>query len=622
MIKIPFVICGSQYCDSRTFLFNTRSSKTHSMAPDGLLYSVEEATGFVTASPLIVLSQIRTMQKRPLFDRIMCCHFIRAIVFVLILLASSGCTNSTNSRHSSSKNALLELIADVSKNEELFRNLETVVQKTFKGRQKPPEPKPGVKVDFLVERKVETIHQITQGDRFRVVSTDSVVLYSGRERSVQTVAVFNGEQTIVITDGNCAAVYGGRYEPAFVMPSHVLCMFHEYYTFPLSALLKGETGIESHPKIRGAPADVAWMKKYQSIDVELSGEEILDGMKCIKLRLKYGETNPKGWHFIQELWLAKARNFHVARCQPIHIRDEKDTKDPAARVTEWKEIKPSVWFPYKIEWESIEPDPTDPQDPLWHKTYEIIVSRVVVDPAVPDSTFDLPEVPRGLPLFTFDAEGVLTDAPLFPHTIANAPQITLDEIRDRLLSEESKYGEIEIHSRRTGVDLNPTQVTFDWVGLGQTEESARTIFSNGRFLNHENCHYPTEMGTTDYVKYQIFDGKEYQTGVYKIQENRDLKCLDLQSTDIRASADAAEFEIKYPFRAHSLVFEDRAVHFALSYNFDHPQFIAGEKLQPQLEYVGDDLVGDLHCHKLKWDFDLFTTYLWLARDRNLIPIRR
>ena len=265
---------------------------------------------------------------------------------------------SKTARPSSPSAGLDALILQVRENEALFRNLDCTIHTvrqyevsaagaTFGGTVSSHGSQP-----TTIE---ETNRTVTLGDRFYFSGEDATSLASAEKIRGKRTWVFDGSQTVAIEDGNSATVYQGRYEPGQFLPPHCWGIFQLEVHFPLSVYLQGTEAIKSYRKAPRPSREVGDIFEFNKVESQVLGEETIDGLDCVKVRVKrwYYTSQPPA---LQDLWLAKQRNLHVAQCRISGSENGKEVPSDVTRVTKWREAAKGIWLPEVVQWQDLSPD--------------------------------------------------------------------------------------------------------------------------------------------------------------------------------------------------------------------------------------------------------------------------
>ncbi|MEX2316450.1 MAG: hypothetical protein WD669_04810 [Pirellulales bacterium] len=166
------------------------------------------------------------------------------------------------------------IVEAVQENENRYRNLETVV--THETQRDP--------AIWSIPKTVETFHTVQQGEltcfRSEVPQPD------GGQPRVERLSAFDGEQTRTIEYGNSANIHPFRYEPSQLFPRHSWALYQLHVNFPLSIYLQGTAALPTHPKVRRFPVERGSIYEFHKVECEYAGEELLDGLRCHKIRCR------------------------------------------------------------------------------------------------------------------------------------------------------------------------------------------------------------------------------------------------------------------------------------------------------------------------------------------------
>jgi hypothetical protein len=123
----------------------------------------------------------------------------------------------------------------------------------------------------------------------------------------------------------------------------------DFVAFPLSTLLAGGAELKNHP-LAGR-----WGKEGNETQPSSLGEEHLDGLLCIKVRIEFwhqakrAKGEPSGGDF--HIWLDVDRNYLPIKVERYSSQLNGLLKRPRpsgiGRVDSLREIEPGVWFPFK-----------------------------------------------------------------------------------------------------------------------------------------------------------------------------------------------------------------------------------------------------------------------------------
>ena len=281
------------------------------------------------------------------------------------------------------------------------------------------------------------VHSIVAGDRFYARSQDQS---DKRSESEIVEAAFDGHRTILIHHEQSVEAFSGRHEHGLHAPPHSWILFPQHVNFPLSVLIGGTAAIQRLPRLtRHSEADGSHLA-FEKLEVRYLGEEVVSDHPCVKLELKrwlYRKDQPKP----QSLWLAKDRNFLPIKHLSIPFNSDVPTRETV--VTEFQEIAPDLYLPQRIVDRPLAGVlPTGDQKPefdILRLDDAKVLSRENALSSIPRL-----EIPVDLPHFEIDHQ--LKDSPCHPRD-AKATDWTIEELLDRLRTEESRYRVLNISTR-------------------------------------------------------------------------------------------------------------------------------------------------------------------------------
>ena len=520
---------------------------------------------------------------------------------------------------------MVRLIAKVRENEALLQNLDATVKTSRIFYPEPKERRSGT-IDFgpSILRATEEVNRVaTRGNRYYFSGDDIVSLTSGDKTTKKRIAVFDGTRTVAIEEGNSTVVYQGRYEPARIVPPHCWGIFTLEVNFPLSIYLQGTEPMKSHPKVRRYPVERGSVYEFYKVTAELIGREKLDNLDCMKLKVRrwyYTKDTPS----IQYLWLAIDRNYHVARCRTAWLRKEKEEEGDETRVTKWGEVAKGIWLPTLVTSESFGRDGDGKKSAAPQWTRQLSVEKAALDPALPADLFKLPDVPDSLPRFVVGADGHLEDSPQHVGPARAEAVTTLDSILNRLAAEEAKYDQMEVATTTRYQMLNTSEASLGGIHSA-SEISERSLLAGKRLFYSEEQQTKLASGETNSSSIrQCYDGQRLR------EFSRHARRANDPNPQQYATLSLGRPDDMRLVRAHTTVFRGDRNRQSFSEFLRSGSFDVINKYKMTVAYLGDERVGDLHCHKLKCDlpqekrtgpnYDNYF-FVWLARDRNLIAVR-
>ncbi len=515
-----------------------------------------------------------------------------------------------------------EVIARVREQEAVFRDLDVTLKTSWKFHPQPRQPRGGFDGGPAVMEMIEaTLRQVTQGDRLFCSRDEVTSLTSGEKVAAKSLAVHDGTKTVAIDEGNSATVFERRYEPAWFFPPHCWPLFTLEVNFPLSVYLQGTAAMKSHPKVRRFSVERGSVFEFYKVEADLVGEETIDELACIKLKVRRWHRT-KDAPETQYLWLAKDRSYHVARCRTAWLRNGEEVSGEGAQVTRWRKLAEGVWLPSTVESQTFVRDDKGKETAAVLYTRRLALGPATLNPEVPANLFALPEIPDSLPKFVVGKDGRLNDAPHHPQPARADDATTLDSIVQRLTVEEAKYDRLEVATIDRYQMMNRSEMRSGGI-TNASEARGRSVIAGKRLFFREEKEIKSASGeASSQLLHQAFDGDRMRSFSRYVSGTDDRP---VQSYASLALNGRDEMQL---IRAHTTVFRNDRNRQSLAAFLSSGWFDKHNQYKMTVEYVGDELVNDLHCHKLKCLLPhegrtVPETYffVWLARDRNLIAVR-
>jgi thiol-disulfide isomerase/thioredoxin len=261
--------------------------------------------------------------------------------------------------------------------------------------------------------------------------------------------------------------------------------------------------------------------------------------------------------------------------------------------------------------------------PEWERS--LVVQRAIANPRHPLTLFRSVEIPRGLPVFTIGADGILKDSPMHPVPDRAAPPATLDEVLEKIRANEELYEKMDV-SLETAFRSPYAAITGPRGLTGHLSSLAR-----GRAIRNGSRSYYLEDQTANLSngdthvsqRLQTYDG-QWTRSVYTDKQGKAAS-----QTTGRVSLRKQGGEDVPVFRPHMLFLRTEHKYQPFSEFLTSGWSDKVNKYRLQVRYEGEEWIGTLACSKLRLDVLVGEPpksynhyYLWLARDRNYLPIRR
>ncbi len=228
----------------------------------------------------------------------------RAIAAAVLILCNVGMA-ADELAEDAPPNRKAAVIAAVHAQEARYRDVEYVVKITTRTADQGS-------ADRASElTSLETRRVVLQGDR---------IFFSKREHervlatktAREELSAYDGVETRTVVAGNCVNVHVGRHEHPGACPAHSLALAHFLVNLPLSVYLGGTEAIAAHPNFPRFEREFGSVYEFSTVITGLEGEEIVDGLRCVKVRVDrwpYSHREPS----LQHLWLAADRNYFCVK---------------------------------------------------------------------------------------------------------------------------------------------------------------------------------------------------------------------------------------------------------------------------------------------------------------------
>jgi beta-lactamase regulating signal transducer with metallopeptidase domain/thiol-disulfide isomerase/thioredoxin len=509
---------------------------------------------------------------------------------------------------------MAKIIAALIKQERQFRNLETVMS-----RETSYDPK-----KWKVPTTIHKAHTIRQGDWLHFTGEEISEQANGDRQTLRRASAFDGQRTTTVEFGNSANIHEGRYEPSQIYPPHTWGLFHLRVNFPLSVFLQGGDALKQHPKVQQFPVERGSIHEFYKVESELLGEDSVGELRCQKILVRrwyYTKDKPVNWH----VWLAVDRGYLCVKTQSMIQIKEKELPSSESLVEDIREITPGVWLPMRVtakdyDYEALRKDEFVPR-----ATHKLIVGRATASPEYPAEKFKL-DVPPGIPVYKIAADATVRDGPHHPHVAETKTTTTLEQIIEQIARHEKAYRNIDF-----AVDMTYRKNWLENSAVdGRFSEIYRYAISSRTVLLGENQHYFQErtQPRPDGRMYtsretSAFDGQWTRVSSWTNRPDPEKPYVVRWASLSESGADGMQV-----FRPHNMILRSIDKYIPLS------KFLASEWTDENngyrhvVTYEGDEIIDDLVCHKIRRDILIGearrksgTHYMWIAKDRNYLPIR-
>jgi peroxiredoxin len=529
---------------------------------------------------------------------------------------------------------LLKIIDGVRANEARYRDLEIVLKTDLSAAAVPGAS--GWKADSVSK-------SVYDGDRFYFHLTKTVVSHGLTPVRREVLAAFDGEKTRTIDYGNSVNIHFGRREPAQMVPPHSWVLAGDRVNFALSTLLSGTEGLRRDPKT--PDYEGGFGRDFYHVQCHFEDEETVDGLRCFRIGCL--EDRPGVGTNFTRLWIAPDRNYLCVKLRATFDRDSGRDAHPRleSSIKEWRKIAAERWLPARIVTQKWSPENDG-------KTWKVVrdqtqqLQSVVLGPKHDNGFFREIAVPKDVPVFTIQNDQLVDDVAQSARR-PDDPDAALRRVIDSLRREEQKFAHLDVRMHDTWRNLaDAPSVWFPdtlwtqerdsrWVAVRQQQyhemsrkSETRTGFFSGTWV--EACDGKwlrrVSRGTQHVFPTESIDGKS------KLKRGLEQGSRDSDKTTVSASLSrGGANDFVEVFRPHMPFFDFRfgtySEHAALSDFLTTGIWFRGSGTFPtrraNVTYVGEDRRDGLECDviRIMYDDSARSEFIWLARDRNLIPVR-
>lgn len=386
-------------------------------------------------------------------------------------------------------------------------------------------------------------------------------------------------------------------------------------------LLEGTEAIRKNPKALRFPHETGTICEFPRVETTLDGEEVVDGLTCVKILCKrwyYSNSTPVSHH----LWLASARNYLCVRSETINGSTKRVSE--SSRIEELREIAPDIWLPSKVVSVdgAFDSDGTARQLPEWKDT--LVLKKAAIDPGRPVSFFRDVTIPSDLPSHTIE-NGRLTDSHFQDREPpADAPQKLIgivDEIRR--YERESAAFEVELektyHKFGEGIS-GPTGLEYM-----QTKSLQRSIAHVKSLWYSEQANSTmADSSPSKSERIEAYDGAWARGSDAHHHTKGGTVASVVQATVHRNDPKAVPVHW-----FHMLFFRDDGNYGRLSDFLTSGWIDRHNGYRLSVSYLGEEIRDGLNCAVLRLNSIIDNVpvpqrnfrLVWLARDRNLLPVR-
>lgn len=453
--------------------------------------------------------------------------------------------------------------------------------------------------------------------------------------TVKRLSAFDGEKTTSIEYGNSVNIHERRYEPSQLFPPHCWGMLQTEVNFPLSIYLAGTEAMKNHPKVRRYPQEYGLAHEFYRVECEFDKEEVVGELNCFKIRCRPWHRS-NGAFTTQFLWLAPERNYLCVKSKTLPLNGIEEFPLNESVVEEFEQIAPDLWLPGKVVIKEYDYQAARKQEAKLRFTRSQTLEKAVYKPQHPPELFQNVEVPEELPLFTIRADGRLKNGAL-ANPLPPTDQGELKKLLEKLRAEEElcKHHEIELETEYYRYGSGSRGLTKQITSI---QKSAR-IDELARFSEKK-----TFLGMSGAEVQAGGCGEEqFQPVMQKTSVSETVQACDglwLRIFDHYYDVKPKGTDNKYAFlyrdaekrlrviRPHILFFRMLNIYTPLSHVMSSETWAQDESSPLSAVYEGKETIDTFDCHRVRIDVfspnrpkPYIVAYLWLAEERNYLPVR-
>lgn len=318
----------------------------------------------------------------------------KLFIFLAALLAVVPVARAQESRGD-----MANLIQNVRDCEKLYRNIEVSYKISY--RVGPNGPPQSAKASSTTLQSQQGYRCVLQGNKYFLKTERRASTSDGKSGTRTRVKGYDGELTRVLVDGTVANVYQGKKANADEFYPHTWLLSRALLRFPLSTWLAGGEELQRHP-LAGGVYGQAVQKSF------FEGEEVADGVRCLKLRCEtYGPGRQKP-STVRYLWLTPERNYLPVKTVGFGPSYTDDFPLEVGRVEDFREIGSGIWLPFRYTL-------TVYDEQLAREKHQQVISNIEegemesakLDPNYPVDFFRGVEIPEGAVVYELKDDKII-----------------------------------------------------------------------------------------------------------------------------------------------------------------------------------------------------------------------
>jgi hypothetical protein len=193
----------------------------------------------------------------------------------------------------------------------------------------------------LIRSSRASLRCVYQDEKLFFKQDLELVTVPGEAGRQDTLQGYDGRTARVFEQGVVGNISNTRPEDGRLIVPHTLVIRDLVGNFPLADFLMGGRSARRHPGFTNA-----------EIKVDFEKDEVIDGLRCHRLRIAYMLDSWKDDRgpTVRFLWVAPDRNYLPIRTEFYNRGRWKQGANPAdvGTATDVREIAPGVWFPFRV----------------------------------------------------------------------------------------------------------------------------------------------------------------------------------------------------------------------------------------------------------------------------------
>jgi peroxiredoxin len=509
---------------------------------------------------------------------------------------------------------LAQLVREVRANEALYGNLETTIERTVNA---PVKESDSPSKHF----RQETRHTVRQNGLIRFEGEETRLLPTGDKLTSRSLSAYDGTRTVSTEEGNSVNIHEGRYEALQIIPPHCWTLAPWRVNFPLSVFLEGTEAIQKHPKNRSHPVGSGAMYEFPRVECWLDGHKEIDGLDCVRVRCKrWYSSKPRTIPIRYALWIAPQRNYLCLKAQSFVYNSNDVRRETIIEAME--EISAGVWLPKRLVSNQYAKSEEGERRAYRRDVTEVV--QAAVNPTYPRSFFQEAGESDDLAVYHI-VNDRLKKSPLDWEAVESSDE-HVARIVEAIRVNETRYARLETKLRDTYREFGGGSVR-NRVGGGQMisctvyEATLRSVLDGERaFVREEKRSNMADGSASSSATLRACDG-HWTRSLYTYDQPDHEPPISQRSAGLVQGMS----EHLNAWRPHSAILRSLRKYAPLSEILEAGKF---GSLDPKVEYLGEQTRQDLTCDVLrligtsaKTGKPYLVELLWLARDRNYLPVR-